>query len=326
MTNKKEFIYPWLQQTADELDHLRERAELPHALLLHGPAGLGRRHLALWLATRALGTAEPAAKLAADPEAGMALAEELLHPDLMVAQPPPDKSTLPVDAVRQLIEFLQLTAHQGVGKAAVVAPAEAMSHAAANSLLKTLEEPPAGSLIVLVATAPGRLPATVVSRCHRVRIALPSPGSVEPWLTQAAGQADWPGLLALAGGAPLTAMRLHESGFGAEASRLEDEFAALAKAEADPVAVARRWVKVGAPRCVDWLYRRIAREIRARSLGLQNHGTGSLQNSSDVLNISHLHYILRELAEVRRLAGSGINTELAIAQMLDGWYGAGAPR
>lgn len=322
----EEINYPWLEGSAAELETLRTRGQLPHALLVHGPAGIGRRHLALWLGTRALEAGPPDPGLAADPEAGIALMDELLHPDLMVAQPPPDKRLLPIETIRQLIHFLQLTAHQGRGKVAVVAPAEAMSHAAANSLLKTLEEPPAGSLIILVATAPGRLPATVVSRCHRVRISLPPPPVAEAWLRQTHGPADWAAVLALAGGAPLTALRLHESGFSAEAGRLEADFAALASRKADPVTVARRWVKVGATRCVDWLYRRIAQEIRTRSLMAENGGTGSLQNSPDVLNISRLHAMLRELGELRRMAGSGLNMELAVAQLLDGWYGATAPR
>lgn len=318
--------YPWLEPVARDLADLHQRGQLPHAILLHGPAGTGRRHLALWLCARVLGASVPDPAIAANPEAVIGLTEELLHPDLLVAQPPPDKRTLPIELVRQLIGFLQLTAHQGKSKAVILAPAESMSHAAANSLLKTLEEPPAGSLIVLVATSPGRLPATVVSRCQRVRVGVPAAGLAANWLTQAQGDADWRSLLELAGGAPLTALRLQAGGFSAEARRLEDELAALASAGADPVSVAHRWVKLGAPRCVDWLYRRTAQEIRARSLAGENAGTGSLQNAPDLLNISRLHTMLRELGELRRLAGSGVNMELALAQLLDGWYGAGAPR
>ncbi|UCG71531.1 MAG: hypothetical protein JSV45_09690 [Chromatiales bacterium] len=326
MSDENKIIYPWLAPIATDLDALHRRGQLPHAILVHGPAGTGRRHLALWLCARVLGAGEPDPALAGDPEAGIGLTEELLHPDLLVAQPPPDKRTLPIEVVRQLIGFLQLTAHQGAAKAAILAPAEAMSHSAANSLLKTLEEPPAGSLIVLVTTAPGRLPATVVSRCQCVRVALPSADLASAWLEQTHRDADWPRLLELAGGAPLTALRLHEAGFSAEARRLEEELTALTRAEAEPVSVAQRWVKVGAPRCVDWLYRRTATEIRARSLAGENAGTGSLQNPADLLNISRLHTMLRELGELRRLAGSGLNMELALAQLLDGWYGAGAPR
>jgi DNA polymerase-3 subunit delta' len=326
MVNNVSFYYSWLRGHADELDALRARRQLPHAVLIHGPAGTGRRHLALWLGARVLDAPDPDPSLAADPEAGIALTDELLHPDLMVAQPPPDKQMLPIDTVRQLIEFLQLTAHQGHGKVAILAPAEAMSHAAANSLLKTLEEPPAGSLIVLVASAPGRLPATVVSRCHRIRIGLPDQRQAATWLKTAHGDADWLTALELGGGAPLTAARLHGAGFGAEAERLEAEFIALGRAEADPVAVARRWAKLGAGRVLDWLYRRIGKEIRSRSLSGEKRGTGSLQNGQDVLNISRLHSMLRELGELRRQLGSGLNMELALAQLLDEWYGAKAPR
>lgn len=326
MSDYKNFYYPWLEPIQVELTALQQRGQLPHAVLIHGPVGIGRRYLALWLAMRALHGSPPDPELSADPETGIGGAEELLHPDLLVAQPPPDRGTLPIETVRRLIAFLRLTAHQGRGKAAVLTPAEAMSRAAANSLLKTLEEPPSSSHLILVATAPGRLPATVVSRCHRLRIALPARCEAHAWLQATGGQADWDDLLELAGGAPLTALRLHEQGFSEEARRLEADLLALTGSNADPVAVARRWTKVGASRCVDWLYRRTSREIRQRSLAAGNAGTRSLQNSPDVLNISRLYAMLRELGDLRRLAGSGLNMELALATLLDGWYGAGAPR
>ena len=319
-------LYPWLEQVFSELKQLSERGQLPHALLLHGPRGTGRRHLGLSLCSQHLGTPVPEPALTQDPGAGIASEDNLLHPDLLIAQPPPDKRTLPIERVRQLIGFLQLTAHQGQGKAALVTPAEALSHAAANSLLKTLEEPPPGSLIVLVADAPARLPPTVLSRCQRVRIPLPPAEVAARWLARDTGAGDASQLLRLAGGAPLVARQLYAEGFSEEAERLEMDLQAVRRGTAAPVAVARRWAKLPPERCLDWLYRRTAAEVRQRALRAQNNGTGALQNGPDVLNISSLFAGLKELGELRRLAGSGVNAELGLTQLLNGWYGEAAPR
>ena len=126
--------------------------------------------------------------------------------------------TIGIDRVRALTEFVQLTSHRQRAKVAVIAPAERMNAAAANALLKTLEEPPAGTYLVLVADQPGRLPATILSRCRKLAAPLPTPGEARAWL--AAQGVDKPDLaLAQAAGAPLSALRHADPGVEAERER-----------------------------------------------------------------------------------------------------------
>ena len=133
---------------------------------------LGRRRLAARSST-------PAAALAA-----LAARHDPLdrHPDLHWLHPEEDKETISVDQVRDVIDIFTLTAHRGGAKVAIVEPAEALTTAAANALLKTLEEPSPGSYLLLLSHQPGRLAATVRSRCQHLALRAPATERVATWL------------------------------------------------------------------------------------------------------------------------------------------------
>lgn len=208
---------PWHESLLDEL--LAGRATLPHALLIHGPAGIGKHAFALALAQALLCEAPQPDGRACGQCPGCRYARAGQHPDLMrLERLVLDEETgelalvetIGIDRVRRLIDFIQLTSHRRGRKVAVIAPADRMNTSAANALLKTLEEPPAGTHLLLVTDQPGRLPATVVSRCRR--FPLPEPGAdvARRWL-DGQGAEDAALLLAQAGGAPLAALALADA-------------------------------------------------------------------------------------------------------------------
>ncbi|MFP4695551.1 DNA polymerase III subunit delta' [Thiohalospira sp.] len=229
---------PWQAEAWERLSRARRVGRLPHALLFTGPEGMGKGHLARALVAAILCEADGDTACGECRSCQLRLADS--HPDRLVLQPEKEGGAIGVEAVREAIAFLQRHAHYGVGRCILVEPAEALTTSAANSLLKTLEEPTAGSLLTLVASRPGRLPATVVSRCQQVHLA--------PVATDDATSRDWldrnlgPGhdaakLLALAAGAPLRARDR-----ASEAATVDfAEWQALATGEADPVTVAGRW-------------------------------------------------------------------------------------
>lgn len=205
-------LLPW--QVALARDLLARRADFPHALLIHGPRGIGKHALALGLAQGLLCESPRPDGLPCDVCPGCRYARAGQHPDLMrIELLRIDEETgvletvdqIAIDRVRAVIDFALLTSHRQRAKVAVIAPADRMNAAAANALLKTLEEPPAGTYFILVSGEPARLPATIVSRCRKLEAPLPSVTQAREWLAaQGVPEADL--MLAQAGGAPLAAL------------------------------------------------------------------------------------------------------------------------
>lgn len=217
-------------------------AEAPPALLLHGPAGVGGWELAVALAAAALceapaGPSRPGG-LACGACAGCALTRAGTHPDLLLLLPEALRPTwawggaeaepsaepegesggprkpspeIKVEALRAALAFAQQTNARGGAKLVLLAPAERLHAVAANALLKTLEEPPAGLRFILLSAAPQRLLPTVRSRCRAWRLGWPAADAARDWLAaQGLDQAE--ARLAAAGGAPLEALARAEAG------------------------------------------------------------------------------------------------------------------
>ncbi len=178
---------PWLVDDARRLLQRELDDRFPHALLLTGVDGVGKRAFAAWLA-EALLCLERVDAGGADVlgACGQCAACHQLaagtHPDLALLAPEGRSETIRIDAVRVLMEWLQLTPGAQSRRVALVTAADRMNRNAANSLLKTLEEPAEGAVLILTASQLGRLPATVRSRCQRMLLR-PGEGRVaRDWL------------------------------------------------------------------------------------------------------------------------------------------------
>ncbi len=112
------------------------------------------------------------------------------HPDLRIVEPVDvdeegivtPTEVIKIEAIRGLTQWSQRTSHRGGAKVGIIAPAEKMHPPTANALLKTLEEPPPGTYLLLVAHQPGRLLPTIASRCQRHAVALPHKDEALAWL------------------------------------------------------------------------------------------------------------------------------------------------
>ncbi len=198
-----------------------ERQRLHHAWLLAGPAGVGKASFAYMAARRLLGAApDPAGGLLGsrrDHPVSRQISARA-HPDLFVAQRLNEEGKtrrdVPVEEVRHLGEFFAKSPAQGLARVAIIDDADHLNAFGVNALLKTLEEPPPSGIVFLVCGSPGRLPATVRSRCRRLRFSPPGAEMAQAWLVDRAGVSPEVAgeLLAMAGGAPGRAWRLAEEG------------------------------------------------------------------------------------------------------------------
>ena len=234
---------PWLLAALARVDAAMDR--LPHGLLVQGPGGWGEERVADALAARLLRlrTGQPA--------------REVAHPDLRWLAP--EQGVIKVDVVRATIDFLLQTPRLAGRKVAVIVDADRMNPNAANALLKSLEEPPAESFIVLVSGAPERLLPTVRSRCQRFDVLPADRETVMAWLAEVGIEGETVGQLAVEyGGAPFAVRdavaRGEEPLWPALVKAGQTPAAALDAAEtrrdADLAELAGRWLHI-----VHWLAR-----------------------------------------------------------------------
>src|SRR6516164_3341001 len=158
-------------------DHARKRGRLAHAYLFCGPPGVGKRLFANELAKALLCENPPGAQLeACDRCPACHQVEAGTHPDFFAAGRPEENLEIPIELVRELCRSFSLKAARGRGKVALLDDADDLNEYSANCFLKTLEEPPAGAVLILIGTRPDRQLPTIVSRCQVVRFApLPQP-------------------------------------------------------------------------------------------------------------------------------------------------------
>ncbi|MDX8537557.1 DNA polymerase III subunit delta' [Mesorhizobium sp. M4B.F.Ca.ET.089.01.1.1] len=168
-------------QAASMLATAYRAGKLPHALILAGPVGIGKATLAFHLAHHLLKhpAFERAPDVIAQPDPASSLFRQIAtgaHPSVLhLTRPANDKTksfktVVTVDEIRRVSRFLSMTSHDGSYRVVIVDPADDMNTNAANALLKSLEEPPARTLFILIVHAPGSLLPTIRSRCQMVRL------------------------------------------------------------------------------------------------------------------------------------------------------------
>jgi len=240
---------PWQRTVLDNALAALSEGRLAHALLLVGPAHMGKGEVAEFLAQRLLCSAPNADNLACGACRSCTLFAARTHGDIQrVTFEPNDKgdklrTTITVDQIRRLGQWFSLTPQLGGAQVAVVTPADAMTVEAANALLKTLEEPSNNRFLMIVTSKPGRLPATIRSRCQRLEFRVPARADAAAWLrTQGHADAEIGLALDAARGQPgIAADWLAEGGLAVRQAVLAD-LNAIAAGKKSPVELAQRWL------------------------------------------------------------------------------------
>jgi DNA polymerase-3 subunit delta' len=270
-------MYKWLEMPLQTL--LRDPSQLAHALLIRGPQGIGKQAFGMALAQALLCEKTAKGGLACGICSSCGWFTTGAHPDFRVLSPPTDDEPavegeeagpktkaspwISIEQVRELHDFIYVSSHRGGRKVILVSPAEALNVAAANALLKSLEEPPPQTHFILISHRPHRLMRTIISRCRQLSLQVPPPPIAVSWLAEQ-GIKDPEVMLAQASGAPLLALELVQ-GDGL-AGRLEF-LRTLASTDLDPLAAAEMFRDLPLERFINWLQKWTCDITEQRMLG-----------------------------------------------------------
>lgn len=261
-------IFPWHRQIFTQLAGQLEAGKLPHALLFSGNPGLGKLALAQQLAGTLLCNARlPNGQPCGECPACAQLAAGS-HPDFLYLTLEEDATAIKVDQVRALAGALSMCAHGQGFKVAIIAPADLMNANAANSLLKTLEEPSDNTVLVLVSDRPSRLPATIRSRCQQVRFNAPDQALAMEWLSGHLADAQQARIcLELAAGAPLAALELAADGVVEARRERLGQLVDILDGRTTALDVAQTWSKDEGLQAIRWMRDWLMDMLRIRMTG-----------------------------------------------------------
>jgi DNA polymerase III subunit delta' len=310
---------PWLAPQIELLRRAKRASRFATGLMIHDERGAGGDALARFAAQLAL-CREADAPCGHCRDCRMFLVNQ--HPDFYEVGPIEDSKYIRIEQVRELVEQLTLTAHAGGATVALLNPADVLYPNASNALLKTLEEPRPAVSLILVCSVPSRLPATILSRCQRLRVLPPDRATGVTWLEKHRGEGPWAAVLDVLGNAPFEALRVNPS----EVARIKTETErALNEAAAGQLqigATAERWGAKGAPfelrlACLEtWITARINESARAAPQSAELRSSAHLSEIASDMNMSLLLRVLDGASELRRMRLTSINRSLALEQLL----------
>jgi DNA polymerase-3 subunit delta' len=311
---------PWLEDSQQRMRVAFNAGRLPHSLLILSAPGLGAERLANWMTALAL--CESPGQRPCDACASCRLLRSDSHPDVHAVRLAEDAQQIKIDQVRELIDSLTLKSYRGGYKVGVIEGAEALNVNGANAFLKTLEEPAARTMLILIARPNHRLPATIASRCLRLSLRSPSTEIAVGWLkANSAVSQPWTAALALAGGAPLLALQLDAEGLSALDADMRQSMVELAHGSVDITLLSERWLRSNPGVRITWLENWITRRVHAALGGVTSRQTAEPVGLPAALlkpKIRALFELLDAAREVRRLASTGMNQQLALEALLVG--------
>ena len=329
--------FPWQRESWEQLNAMRAR--LPHALLFHGPQGIGKSGFIEAFAQSLLCETVQADGQACGRCASCGWFVQGSHPDYRRVRPEaledePDgdegaeetkksaKATkapskeIKIEQIRALADFMNISTHRRGLRVVVLYPAEALNTPASNALLKTLEEPPPGTVFLLASHGLDRLLPTILSRCRKFALPLPAHAEALAWL-DGQGLADADGWLREQGGAPLAALE-------ASASGSREDMDTLLQLLANPsvegaIRTAEKLSKSPLPALVSWqqrwLYDVFSLKMSGKVRYYPRYGK-ELAALAARVHTDGLMRALKSAAERRAIADHPLSPKLFVEEML----------
>ena len=317
-------IFPWQTAQWQQIQQQYAAGRLPHAILLTGAEGLGKLEFARELAASILCGASQQLDSACGECNGCHLLAAGTHPDFQFLAPEEADKAIKVDDIRALCTAFGLTSQYSGYKVAVIASADNMNTNAANSLLKTLEEPTGSSLLILVSSRPHRLPVTIRSRCQLVNFAVPERALALEWLAgQPSADMDPSLRLNLAHGSPLLAQQMAEEALLQQRQGLMTALVSVAGSQA-VTEQAELLSAMPGERLLGWLYDWLKDLLMLHQCGASASLVNvdyqqQLQQFSVSSQSQELYELLDQVVELRRLQTIPLNSQLLWEDLLISW-------
>ena len=320
-------IYPWHQDIWQRV--LADKNKLHHALLLKGQAGIGKLDFAIFLA-KSLFCQNPNHQHQACgqcPSCGWF--DQDNHPDFRLISPEQEggkddegvkpskkKTQILIEQIRGLSDFLSLSSHKNDGSRIVlIHPAEGLNLASSNALLKVLEEPPPGVMFILVAHQPQKLLPTIMSRCQKIDMPLPSQQEAIGWMTNQ-GILDAEAVLNYAGGSPLQAMNEAEDNITASMAIFKHLLNGM---KTDIYQTASICLELGMENAVNtlqkWCYDLLLSKMTGKAR-YHREQTTDLNRLGATISLIGLLDFMKQLDEAKKSASHPLNNELQLTRLL----------
>ncbi|HKU90366.1 MAG TPA: DNA polymerase III subunit delta' [Steroidobacteraceae bacterium] len=303
----------WFEKPRREIATAFGAGRLAHGLMIHEDPGAGGLDFARWIA-QLVNCREKNAPCGACQQCRWIAADQ--HPDVMRLSPEEDSQYIKIEQVRALIDEMALTAHGSGYKVAILTPAHSLYPHAAQALLKTLEEPPPRSLLLLVTSQPSRLLPTVRSRCSRVRLVGPTRDEAVKFLEAARGPGPWAEAIAATGAGPFALLDADPAALAQLRTETVSTLTDIGNGNLQPPAVADRWARGDLAMrlaCLEsWVTERIAESAGIRDV---THLSGA-GGASKICRLFELSDAIRDM---RKLAHTSINKTMAVESLLWRW-------
>jgi DNA polymerase-3 subunit delta' len=251
------------------------------------------------------------------------------HPDIILITPEEKGKAIKIDAIRDLIEMSGKTTQNGKQRVVIISPAEAMNRAAANALLKTLEEPVPSTQILMVTHALKRLPATILSRCQRLDFRQIPNEMASEWLESQLDASLASQALAFTGGAPLLALEQSER-VAAASERLQNLLQVAQRAD-NPVSIAENWSGEENSIVFDDLSRIFADLTRYLATGVEDFrylpdSSSTYLQIAAVCEQDALFRFIDEMQTLRMKQAHNLNAQMMYEKLIVSWLALTRPR
>lgn len=321
-------ILPWQIQQWQQLWRAKASHRLPHALLFSGPSGTGKSLFAESFARTLLCQNVTSEGGYCNTCHACRLIAGGAHPNVLSIAPEKEGSAIKIDQVRAVSDFVNQSSLQGEYRIVLIHKADAMNANAANALLKTLEEPSRGAIIILISSQFSHLPATILSRCQRILFPKPKTESAREWLKKeiADNTINLELLMQLAHGAPLHVLRFVNDGMHSVRQMIFNALYSLSKKESHPIKSAALMQDVDALTFIDfnlsWIMDLLRLQLCEDADVLSNQDyTNVFQEIKTKTHLSENTQLMAYLQQLRGEISTGINLnkQLMMEDVLFRW-------